>query len=145
MIYLGADHAGYQLKAKLKKVLEQKKLKFVDLGTNTTQSVDYPLVAAAVAKSVVKNKNNRGVLICGSGEGMEIAANKVKGARATPIYDAYTAKMSRLHNNANIASLRARQFDQQLAIKLVLQWLQTKFSGEARHRRRLAQIADLEK
>ena len=145
MLYLGADHAGFGLKEKLKVVLTKKRIKFVDLGTDSARPADYPLVAAKVARAVVKSKNHRGILLCGSGEGMDIAANKVKGARATPVYDRYTAVMSRRDNDANIASLRARQFSQTQAIALALLWLKTPFSGARRHQRRIRQIAKLEK
>lgn len=140
MLYLGADHAGFLLKEKLKKVLVKKKIKFVDLGAQQLKPKDdYFVYAVKVAKAVVKKGHHRGILICGSGEGMSIAANKVKGARATPIYDVYTAKMSRLHNDANIATLRSRNFANATAIKLVLLWLKTPFAG-GRHQARVKKL-----
>jgi ribose 5-phosphate isomerase B len=141
MLYLGADHAGFALKEQLKKFLTKEKIAFVDLGSSVRQANDdYPLIAQAVARAVVKNKANRGLLICGSGLGMAIAANKVKGARAVPIYDRYTAVVSRQHNNANIATLRARAFPVEATKRLVKIWLSAKFSAAARHQRRLKQL-----
>lgn len=107
---LASDHAGLRLKEKVKKYLARKKIEYEDLGTKSFKSVDYPDYALKVAEKVAKNKNTRGILICGTGTGMTIAANKVKGIRAVAAYDAYSAKMSRIDNDTNVLGLRGRFF-----------------------------------
>jgi ribose 5-phosphate isomerase B len=139
MLYLGADHGGYRLKEFLKKYFNSKKIKYRDLGAYSEEPVDYPDIAYKVAKKVAKEKA-KGILICGTGIGMCIAANKVKGIRAVVAYDKYSAEMSRLHNDANVLCLRGREVDFKEQLKLVNIWLKTKFSGEARHKRRIAKI-----
>ncbi len=140
MLYLGADHAGYKLKEFLKKHLEKKGVKYMDLGTYSEDSVDYPDLAFKVARKAAKEKNAKGILICGTGTGMVMAANKVKGIRAAVAYDEYSAKMSRHDNNANILCLRGRKVDVKRQQKLVDIWLKTPFSQIARHRRRLKKL-----
>lgn len=139
-IILGSDHAGYAVKEKLKKFLDRKKKKYLDLGTHSTESVDYPDYAKKVARKVVREKNSRGILICGSGTGMVIAANKVKGARAVVAYDNYSAKMSRKDNDTNVLCLRGRLFSYDKTKQIVNTWLKTKFSGKARHKRRISKL-----
>ncbi|MBI2450478.1 MAG: ribose 5-phosphate isomerase B [Candidatus Nealsonbacteria bacterium] len=143
-IYLGADHAGFKLKERIKKYLGLKGIVYEDLGTHSLESVDYPDYAIGVAKKVAKKNNARGILICGTGTGMAIAANKVKGIRAVAAYDRYSAKMSRLHNNANILALRGRFFPFEKIKKIVSVWLATPFSQKARHKRRINKIKQFE-
>ena len=145
MIYLGSDHAGFYLKQAIKKFLDSKNLMYQDLGGFSTKKPDdYPDYAEVVAKAVVKNKDNRGILICGTGTGMVIAANKIKGVRASVVYDAYTAKMSRKDNDSNIMCLGAR--DKPHSVNTLLNvWLKTLFSNKPRHKRRIEKIKKLEK
>jgi ribose 5-phosphate isomerase B len=109
-VIIASDHAGLRLKERVKRYLKRKKIEYEDLGTDSFTSVDYPDYALKVAEKVVKNKNTRGILVCGTGTGMTIAANKVKGIRAVAAYDAYSAKMSRIDNDTNILGLRGRFF-----------------------------------
>ena len=143
-VYLGSDHAGFKIKERLKKYFEQKKILYEDLGTHSREPVDYPDYALAVAKKVAKDKDARGILICGSGTGMVIAANKVKGIRAVAPYDSYSAEMSRKDNDANVLGLRARFFPFEKTKKIVAVWLAAPFSGKARHRRRINKITKME-
>ena len=139
-IALGADHGGYELKEKLKAFLKKKSIEFKDFGTNDgTTSVDYPDFAKAVAKAVASKKYNFGVLVCGSGVGVAMAANKVKGIRAVQAYDAYTAEMSRRHNDANVITFAGRRIRPGIAKHLLNIWLKTDFEG-GRHRRRVQKI-----
>ena len=144
-VFIASDHAGFRLKEKIKKYLEKKKIEFEDMGTDSLQPVDYPDFGLEVAQKVAKNKANRGILICGTGTGMTIAANKVKGIRAVAAYDAYSAKMSRLDNDTNILGLRGRFFPFQKVRKIISVWLTTSFNGEKRHKRRLKKIVEFEK
>lgn len=143
-IYLGSDHAGFRVKEKLKDYFDAKKIPYEDLGTHSPKSTDYPDYALAVAKKVSKEKDAKGILICGTGTGMVIAANKVKGIRAVAAYDNYSAEMSRLHNDANILALRGRFFPLKKIQKIVSVWLRTSFSGKPRHRRRINKIKKFE-
>lgn len=141
IVYLGADHAGFPVKEKLKKFLQKKRIDFVDLGALKLKlDDDYPDYAFKVAKAVSKHKDSKGILVCGTGIGMGIAANKVRGIRAAMAYDLYSAKMSRLHNDTNILELRGRNFSYKMNEKIVSLWLKTSFSKEARHKRRIAKI-----
>lgn len=143
-IYLGADHAGFEFKERLKKFLEKKKVDYEDMGAFVLdEGDDYVDVSLKVAKKVA-SEGGKGILLCGTGEGMEIAANKVKGIRAVAPSDAYSAKMSREHNDANVLALRARKTSFDKIKKLAWIWLNTKFSGEERHRRRIKKISDYE-
>lgn len=144
-VYLGSDHAGFELKEKLKGYLKERKLPYDDFGTGSLGSVDYPDYAIAVAKKVAKEKDSRGILICGTGTGMVIAANKVKGIRAVAAYDKYSAKMSRNDNDANVLCLRGRFFPFEKIKEIVSIWLKTPFSGELRHQRRINKIRRFEK
>jgi len=144
-VIVASDHAGFKLKEKIKKYLEIKNISYQDLGTDSLASVDYPDYAIKVAELVAKNKNKRGILICGTGTGMTIAANKVRGIRAVAAYDAYSAKMSRVDNDTNILGLRGRFFPFEKVKRIINFWLNTPFSGEQRHKRRLKKIADYEK
>ena len=143
-IAIGSDHAGFELKEKIKKNLEEFGYQITDFGTNSTDSVDYPLIAKALATSVSSKNPPKGILVCGTGIGMSIAANKIKGIIAAPAYDIETAKLSRLHNNSNILTLGGRTTDPTLAKEIVKVWLETDFEG-GRHQRRIQEIRDLER
>jgi len=143
-VIIASDHAGLRLKEKVKKYLKRKKIEYEDLGTESFTSVDYPDYALKVAEKVAKNKNTRGILVCGTGTGMTIAANKVKGIRAVAAYDAYSAKMSRTDNDTNVLGLRGRFFPLEKMKKIITVWLDTPFSGEKRHKRRIKKIRDYE-
>ncbi len=144
-VILASDHAGLRLKEKVKKYLARKKIEYEDLGTESFTSVDYPDYALKVSEKVAKNKNTRGILVCGTGTGMTIVANKVKGIRAVAAYDAYSAKMSRIDNDTNILGLRGRFFSLEKIKKIITVWLDTPFSGEKRHKRRIKKIGDYER
>src|SRR5688572_24068803 len=142
-IAIGADHAGFLLKEHLKKTLTQLGHQTDDHGTNSEASVDYPPICAAVGRAVVTGAADRGIVLGGSGQGEQIAANKVRGVRAALCNDLYTARMSRAHNDANVLSIGARVVGEGLADEIVALWLETPFEG-GRHERRVAQIAQIE-
>ncbi len=142
-IYLASDHAGYKSKEEIKKILENSKLEYEDLGPYNDKSVDYPEYAKKVADKVTL-KNTKGILICGSGIGMQIAANKIKEIRAVFAPDEYSAKMARLDNDANILTLRGREFDSSKYKPIIDTFLNTDFSNEIRHQRRIEKIKQLE-
>ena len=138
-VLLASDHAGYKLKEEIKKFLIKKKKKVLDLGTKNTNSVDYPDYAHLLSKKMKKDKNQFGILICGSGTGMSMAANKHKNIRAALCYDTKSAKLSRLHNNANVMTIGARLIIKNVALKCVYTFLKTNFDG-GRHSRRVKKI-----
>ena len=138
-IFISSDHAGYNLKEDIKKYLKGKKIRFEDLGPSDDDSVDYPEYAHMVARKVKKNKNNVGILICGSGTGMNITANKHKNIRAAQCFDLKSTKLSRLHNDANIITLGSRLIKKKNALKYLNIFLNTKFEG-GRHKKRLKKI-----
>lgn len=140
---IGSDHAGYELKAHLVDFLRHAGHDVVDLGTNSTAAVDYPPICAAVARTVASGDAARGLVLGGSGQGEQIAANKVRGIRAALCNDLYTSRMSRAHNDANVLALGARIVAAGLAEEIVTAWLETEFEG-GRHKRRIDQIAELE-
>ncbi len=139
-VFLGADHAGYALKEKIKEFLSKKNIETADLGTNSEESCDYPDFAKKVAKAVQKNKGTFGVLVCGTGTGTAITANRFKGIRAVQATTDFLAKMAREHNNANIISLGARIVQEKDALKFVETFLNTPFSTEKRHKRRVKKM-----
>ncbi len=143
-IALGADHAGYELKEALKGWLINNGFQVLDLGTHSTESVDYPDYAALVGESVADHKVERGLLVCGTGIGMTVAANKVPGVRAALCGDLYTARMSREHNDANVLVLGGRLMGADMAADILHVWLETDFAG-GRHARRVEKIADIER
>ncbi len=143
-IGLGCDHAGWEIKENLKPFLEGLGHQIEDFGTDSQDSVDYPDYALPVAKAVAKGALDRGILICGTGIGSSMVANKVPGIRAALCHDTYTAQMSRSHNDANILCLGGRVIDKQLARTVVEVWLNTPFSG-GRHAGRLKKIEGIEK
>ena len=138
-IAIGADHAGYQLKESLKRLLDELGLLYEDFGTTNGQSVDYPDFAQAVATGVATGNFDRGILVCGTGVGMAIAANKVHGVRAALCNDLFTARLSREHNDANVLSMGGRIVATGLADDILELWLNTAFAG-GRHQRRIDQI-----
>ena len=144
VIAVGADHAGWQLKEHPKAWLTQNGHQVLDFGTHSAESVDYPDYAGEVAESVAASKADRGVLICGTGIGMAMVANKVAGVRAALCGDAFTARMSREHNDANVLAMGARVTQRDTAIEILRIWLETAFAG-GRHARRVEKIADLER
>ena len=142
-VAIGADHRGFKLKESLKKNLARRKVPFVDFGCQSVSSADYPEIGLQVALSVQKGRCFRGVLICGSGIGFSIAANKVRGIRAALCHNLKTARLSRRHNDANILVLD-EAISVNTARKMLTVWLETKFEG-GRHRRRINQIKEIEK
>jgi len=136
-IYIASDHGGFRLKEKIKSHLVEKGFKIEDFGTYSEDSVDYPVFAKRVVNAVVREPNAKGILVCGTGIGMSIAANRIKGVRAALCWNEESAKLSREHNNANILCLGQRVLNEDLALKIVDVWLNTEFSNEERHIRRL--------
>ncbi len=143
-IAIGADHAGFSLKEHLKATLARLGHQVDDLGTHSEESVDYPPICAAVGRAVVSGKADRGIVLGGSGQGEQIAANKVRGVRAALCNDLYTARMSRQHNDANVLSIGGRIVAFGLADEIVTLWLETAYEG-GRHQKRIDQIAEIEK
>lgn len=156
-VAIASDHAGYNVKEMLKQFLNQSGYDFVDIGTGNEDSVDYPDFAFKVAEAVSRGKYQKGILMCGTGLGMCISANKVKGIRAVTAYDRVTAEMSRRHNDANILCLGAKILDESVIKEIVKIWLETPFSAEPRmlsgsggdtennrHQRRIRKISDYE-
>ena len=139
-IALGSDHGGYQLKENIKEYLKELNVKCVDFGCESEKPVDYPDIGFKVAVEVKNGKCDRGILICGTGIGMSVIANKVRGIRAALCYDEFTARCAREHNNANILVLGGRVIGSGLAKEIVKVWLNTKFSQEERHINRLNKI-----
>ena len=143
MIALGSDTAGYELKELIKKHLEKRGLEYKDYGcSNSTEPVDYPIYGKKVAHAIVDGECDKGILICGTGIGISIAANKVKGIRAAVCGDCFSAEATRLHNDANILALGARIIGAGLAEKIVDTFLDTEFSGVDRHVRRVGLIEE---
>jgi ribose 5-phosphate isomerase B len=142
-IALGADHAGFALKELIKAHLDSRGIPYTDFGTGNTESVDYPDFATAVARQVATGSFDRGVLVCGTGIGMAIAANKVAGVRAAPIVDEQSAVLSREHNDANVLALGARITGTEQATRLLDLFLDTPFAG-GRHQRRIEKLAALD-
>jgi len=138
-VILASDHAGFKLKEEIKKFLIKKRKKVLDLGTQNTSSVDYPDYAHLLSKKMKKTENQFGILICGSGTGMSMAANKHKNIRAALCYDIKSAKLSRQHNNANVMTLGSRLIKKNIAFKCVSTFLKTDFEGR-RHLRRIKKI-----
>lgn len=144
MIAIGCDHAGIDLKEAVIEVLDELKLTYKDFGTYDHQSVDYPVYGALAAHAVADGRCDRGIVLCGTGVGIGMAAGKVHGIRCVTCSDTYSARMSRLHNNANVLSLGARVVGSELAKDIVRIWLTTDFLGE-RHARRVELIDRLDR
>jgi ribose 5-phosphate isomerase B len=143
-IAIGCDHGGFKLKEEIRKMFEEKGYDFKDLGTFSEESVDYPDIALALARAVRDGQFDRGILICGTGIGIGIAANKVNGIRAALCHDTFSARASREHNDANILALGGRVLGTGLALEIVRVWLEAEFAG-GRHQGRLDKITALEK
>jgi RpiB/LacA/LacB family sugar-phosphate isomerase len=144
-VAMGADHAGFALKNDLLTYLKSLQHEVVDLGTNNDDPVDYPDYAQAVGRSIVEGRADRGLLVCGSGVGASVAANKIAGIRAGLCHDTYSARQGVEHDDMNVLVVGARVIGVELARELARAFLAAKFSGEERHKRRLAKIARLEK
>lgn len=140
MIAIGSDHGGFELKKEIIAYLESKGLEYKDYGTYSEASTDYPIYGKAVARAVQSGEAEKGILICGTGIGISITANKFKGIRAALCGDCFSAEATRLHNDANIVALGARTTGPGLAVKIVDTFLNTPFSNDERHMRRIAQI-----
>jgi len=144
MIAIGSDHGGYKLKEEIKKYFQEKEIEYKDYGTMDEERVDYPNIAKEVSESIQKKECEKGILICRSGLGMAIVANKFKGIRCTPCHNEETAKYSRLHNNSNVLAIGADDVSVNEAICIIRMWLATEFEG-GRHQERIDLIAEIEK
>jgi len=142
MIAFGCDHGGFLLKKDILDYLDSKGYEYKDFGTFSDASCDYPQFAKAVAHAVASGECDKGILICGTGIGISITANKIKGIRCALCSDCFSAEATRLHNDANIVAFGARVVGPSLAVKIVDTFLNTEFSGDERHIRRIAQIED---
>lgn len=142
MIALGSDQAGYELKQEIIRYLVEKGLEYKDYGSYSTEACDYPVYGKAVANAIVSGECDKGILICGTGIGISIAANKVKGIRAALCSDCFSAEATRLHNDANIVAMGARVVGPGLAVKIVDTFLNTPFSGAERHIRRINMLEE---
>ena len=144
MIAIGSDHGGFHLKAEVMKYLDEKGIAYKDYGTYSEESCDYPIYGEKVARAVASGECEKGIVICGTGIGISISANKVKGIRAALCSDCFSAEMTRRHNDANILAMGERVLGVGLALKIVETFLNTPFDG-GRHARRVALISELEK
>lgn len=142
MIAIGSDHAGFQLKEEIKQHLVKQGVEVEDMGCFSTASVDYPTYAKAVAKAVADKEAEKGIIVCGTGIGVNMTANKIKGVRAALCHDCFSAEATRLHNDANVLTMGARVIGGGLALKIVDTFLNTPFSGEERHARRIRMIEE---
>lgn len=142
MIAVGCDHGGYILKKEILKHLDKRGLAYKDLGCDSEDAVDYPIYARKVTDAILSGECEKGILICGTGIGISIAANKVKGIRAALCTDCFTAEATRLHNDANILALGGRVVGPGLAVKIVDTFLDTPFSQEERHKKRISLIEE---
>ena len=141
-VAVGCDHGGYELKEAVKAHLIERGIEVVDVGTNSTESVDYPEYAKLLCDRVLRKEVERGILFCGTGIGIGIAANKITGIRCAVVHDEFTAKMSRQHNDANVISMGGRVLDKEAAKKVADAYIDAEFEGE-RHLRRVEQIMEL--
>lgn len=142
MIAIGSDHGGFELKEKLMEHLSERGLEYKDFGTYSSASCDYPVYAKAVANAVASGECDRGIIICGTGIGVSITANKVRGIRAALCGDCFSAEATRQHNDANVLCMGARVVGEGLALKIADTFLDTPFSNDERHIRRLSMIED---
>lgn len=140
-IVLGSDHGGYELKEKIKALLQELGYEYEDFGTHTEESVDYPEYGKKVAHAVADGKFDKGIVVCGTGIGISIAANKVKGIRAALVHDLETAALTRQHNDSNVLAMGGRIVDHDLALEITKVWLSTEFEG-GRHLRRINMIEE---
>lgn len=144
MIAIGCDHGAFALKNSVKKYLEDRGLEVKDFGIYEEKRVDYPDIAEVVCKSIVSGECEKGILLCGTGIGISIAANKIKGIRAAVCNEVYCAKMAKCHNNANIITMGGRVVGEDVALEIVSAWLDAEFMG-GRHQERIDKITNLEK
>ena len=144
MIAIGSDHGGFELKEEIEKYLDEKNIEYKDFGCMSEESVDYPNIAKEVANAVQKKECEKGILVCRSGIGMTIVANKFKGIRCALCYNESTAKLSRMHNDSNILAIGANEVTVNEAICILRMWLATEFEG-GRHENRLKIIEEIEK
>ncbi len=144
-VVIGADHAGFPLKQELVEHLEANGHIVVDVGTDSTDPVDYPDYAAAVSRAVIAGEGERGIVVCGSGAGASIAANKITGVRSAVVHDHYTAHQAVEHDDMNVLALGARVIGSTTATELVDAYLGARFSGEERHLRRLRKVVELDR
>jgi len=142
MIAIGSDHGGFELKKEIIKMLDEKNIAYKDYGCYSLESVDYPVYAKLVCKAILDGECDRGILICGTGIGISIAANKIKGIRAALCSDCYTAGVTREHNDTNVLCLGGRVLGVEIAKKIVETFLTTDFSNEQRHINRIKQLED---
>lgn len=140
---ISSDHGGFELKEHIKEYLKEENIEYIDYGTYSLDSVDYPDYGEKLARALVEGEVDRGITICGTGIGISITCNKVKGIRCALVNDTFSARMSKEHNDANIIALGARVIGKDLAIELVSTWLNSKFAGD-RHKRRIDKIAAIE-
>lgn len=138
-IVIGADHGGYKYKQRIVEYLKEKEIDYIDVGTDSEASCDYPVIAQKAAETITKGEAEKGILICGTGIGMSIAANKVNGIRAAHCTDTFSARASRAHNNSNILCLGQRITGECIALEIVDTWLNTDFDG-GRHKNRIDMI-----
>ena len=143
MIAIGADHGGFELKEQVKKHLEERNIAYKDFGTFSSEAVDYPAIAKAVGEAVASGEYDCGILVCGTGIGMSIAANKVKGIRAACCSDTFSARFTKMHNNTNVLCFGGRVLGAGLALDVVDAYLDADFEG-GRHQRRVDMIMDIE-
>ncbi len=144
MLAIGADHGGYKLKEAIKAHLDWKNIKYRDFGTDSEDSCDYPVYAKKVCEAIQSGECEAGILVCGTGIGMSIAANKFDGIRCALLTNAFSAKLTKEHNNANVIALGGRVTAEGLALDIVDTWLEAKYQG-GRHQKRLDMIAEFEK
>lgn len=145
MIALACDHGGYELKLRLIEELEKRGTAFEDLGCGAGERVDYPVYAEKACRGVTEGRFERAVLVCGTGIGMSIAANKLPGIRAALCADCYSAEMTRQHNDSNVLCLGGRTLGPELAVRILNIWLDTPFSAAEHHAKRIGMIADMER
>jgi ribose 5-phosphate isomerase B len=144
-IAVGADHAGFPLKAEVLEVVREMGHEAIDLGTHSTEPVDYPDIARAVGLAIQEGRAERGVLLCGSGVGASVAASKMRGVRSAVCHDTYSAHQGVEHDDMNVLALGARVIGQQLALELVAAFVRARYTREERHERRLRKVAALER
>lgn len=143
-IVIGSDHAGYEDKEKVKRQLDEMGVEYEDVGTDSAESVDYPIYARKVAEKVASGEAEQGILVCGSGNGMQIAANKIHGIRAALAWNEETARLARQHNDANVLSVPARMISPEEVSRVIKAYLEANFEG-GRHARRVDEISEMEK
>jgi len=143
-IAIGADHGGFRLKEEIVRFLRERGHEVVDVGCSSESSVDYPDYAVPVCDMVVKGEADRGILICGTGIGMSIAANKIPGIRCALVHDVFSAKATREHNDSNVLAMGGRVIGPGLAVEIVRVWTETEFPGDERHRNRIEKVRRLE-